>query len=108
VLLRVAFVTLFERKILALVQLRLGPNKIVVRGVVQPFRDAVKLIRRAIIIGFFPHRILFIAAPMVILSVRLALWYLLPRVYFRGKIRIRILTLLCLFSIGVYPLLLRG
>jgi NADH:ubiquinone oxidoreductase subunit H len=43
VLINVAFVTLLERKILGYSQLRLGPNKISFMGVLQPFRDAIKL-----------------------------------------------------------------
>jgi NADH:ubiquinone oxidoreductase subunit H len=43
ILINVAFITLLERKILGLSQLRLGPNKVRVFGVTQPFRDAIKL-----------------------------------------------------------------
>jgi len=43
VLVNVAFVTLLERKLLGFSQLRLGPNKISLVGVLQPFRDAIKL-----------------------------------------------------------------
>ena len=43
VLIAVAFVTLLERKILGFSQLRLGPNKVSFSGLLQPFRDAIKL-----------------------------------------------------------------
>lgn len=43
VLVNVAFVTLLERKILGFSQLRLGPNKVSFSGLLQPFRDAIKL-----------------------------------------------------------------
>lgn len=46
VLINVAFVTLLERKVLGLSQLRLGPNKVSVLGILQPFRDAIKLLTK--------------------------------------------------------------
>ena len=44
VILRVAFLTLFERKILSYIQNRKGPNKLLFKGLFQPFRDILKLI----------------------------------------------------------------
>jgi NADH-ubiquinone oxidoreductase chain 1 len=43
VLIGIAFLTLLERKILGYVHIRKGPNKVGVRGIFQPFRDAIKL-----------------------------------------------------------------
>lgn len=46
VLVGIAFLTLLERKILGCIQLRKGPNKVGIKGILQPFSDAVKLFRK--------------------------------------------------------------
>lgn len=46
VLISVAFLTLIERKVLGYIQFRKGPNKLGIIGIVQPFRDAIKLFRK--------------------------------------------------------------
>lgn len=47
-LIRVAFVTLFERKILGYSQIRIGPNKTGINGILQPISDAIKLYTKEI------------------------------------------------------------
>lgn len=56
VLLSVAFITLFERKVLGFSQLRLGPNKVVIAGLLQPVLDGIKLFLKEL---YFPKKIVF-------------------------------------------------
>jgi NADH:ubiquinone oxidoreductase subunit H len=56
VLLSIAFITLFERKILGFSQNRLGPNKLLFKGILQPVIDGLKLLIKEL---FFPKKIIF-------------------------------------------------
>lgn len=63
VLLAVAFMTLIERKVLASIQRRIGPNVVGIYGIGQPFADALKLLTKEIIIPQHASRGLFFIAP---------------------------------------------
>jgi len=67
VLLAVAFMTIIERKQLAAMQRRVGPNTVGYYGVLQPFADALKLILKETVIPAQSNKTLFYLAPIVTL-----------------------------------------
>lgn len=64
VLLAVAFMTIIERKQLAAMQRRVGPNTVGIYGVLQPFADALKLILKENVIPAQSNKIIFYLAPV--------------------------------------------
>ena len=75
VLLGVAYLTLAERKVLAAMQMRRGPNIVGPFGLLQPFADAIKMLMKETIIPSGASRFLFILAPMLLFTLAI---YALP------------------------------
>lgn len=71
ILLVVAFFTLFERKILAGIQRRRGPNVVGILGVLQAFADAIKLLTKESIVPSAANSMIFVLAPIFIFTISL-------------------------------------
>jgi len=67
ILMSVAFITIAERKVMASMQRRCGPNAVGVYGLLQPFADALKLLVKEIIVPRQSNNILFIIGPCITL-----------------------------------------
>ncbi|QQG46692.1 MAG: NADH-quinone oxidoreductase subunit NuoH [Candidatus Azosocius agrarius] len=109
-LLGVAYYTYFERKIIGYIQLRIGPNRVGIFGLLQPIADAVKLIFKEIIIPDKSNKFLFIIAPILSIAPSLAAWAVIPfdENFIIADINVGILYLLAMTSISVYGIIIAG
>lgn len=106
VLIRVAFLTLFERKILGYIQLRKGPNKIIFKGLFQPFRDALKLLTKEIF--YLRINLRYLYRPIIIFFLSIILWLIYPWIYKFYFIDFRIIYLILVLRLIVYPVIIIG
>ena len=109
-LIGVAYLTYAERKVLAAMQMRKGPNVVGPFGLFQPFADAIKLLMKETIVPTGANRLLFLFAPILTFSLAMLGWAVIPvnDGWAIADINVGILYLFAISSLGVYGVIIAG
>lgn len=106
----VLYLTYFERKVIGYMHVRIGPNRVGPRGLLQPFADTIKLLTKEIIVPTPSNRFLFIVAPIISFSTALIGWAVIPfdQGVVLANVNAGVLYTLAISSLGVYGIMVAG
>ena len=110
ILVTVALVVWFDRRVWAFVQKRRGPNVVGPFGLLQTLADALKFMFKEIIIPASANKVIFILAPIVTMTLALIAWAVIPfsEELVLSNINVGILYLFAISSLGVYGIIMGG
>ena len=106
----VAYLTLAERKVIGYIQVRIGPNRVGPRGLLQPIADGLKLLMKETILPSNANRFLVLLGPVLSLAPALAAWAVIPfdDGLVLANVNAGLLYILAMTSMGVYGVIIAG
>ena len=109
-ILAIAYLTYAERKVIAAMQLRIGPNVVGWFGLMQPFADGLKLLHKETIIPTRANPLIFLVAPLLTFGLSLSAWAVIPFSpgWVVSNINVGVLYLFAISSLGVYGIIIAG
>ena len=109
-MLAVAYLTLWERKLIGWIQIRIGPNRVGPAGLLQPIADGVKLLFKEVILPANASKGLFFAGPVLMIMPALAAWAVIPFApeLVLADINAGLLYIMAMSSMGVYGVIVAG
>ncbi|NDI85797.1 NADH-quinone oxidoreductase subunit NuoH [Undibacterium crateris] len=106
----VAYLTLWERKMIGWMHIRLGPNRVGPAGLLQPIADALKLLLKEIVVPAKANKVLFILAPVMTIMPALAAWSVIPfgPETVLANVNAGLLLIMAITSMEVYGIIIAG
>ena len=110
ILLMVAYLTYWERKLIGWMHIRIGPNRVGPLGLLQPIADALKLLTKEVITPSQADKGLFFLAPIIVIMPALAAWAVIPfgPGLVRANVNAGLLYVMAITSVGVYGVIIAG